>query len=76
MNTIWIEDDENKELKYAWSQLEDPVMENDGECWQYMGSSDNGDGWKHTFRHRSHPATNDRVIVNVPASIGWPKLIK
>ena len=72
MNTLWIDDNDDKEMQHAWSQLVDPVMEHRGECWQYMGSWNRGNGWEHTFRHRIHPATNDRATVHVSASDGWP----
>jgi hypothetical protein len=70
----WIDDKNDPELQAAWSQLGDPVMEHHGEVWQYMGSQIGAGGWEHIFRHRRHPATNDRVIVNIPATIGWPKI--
>lgn len=34
---------------------------NEGEYWQYMGSVSN----KHTFRHRCHPATQEREYINI-----------
>lgn len=43
----------------------DMVCENDetGDCWQYMGSDDEG----HHFRHRKHPGTMKREAYIVKA---------
>jgi hypothetical protein len=77
MNTshpaIWIDDNTDPELAHAWQQLADPVMEHEGETWQYMGTWNRGNGWEHNFRHRCHPATNGPAYVNVPARPGWPQ---
>jgi hypothetical protein len=70
---IWIDHNDNPELQRAWKELGDPVMESRGEHWQYVGSWDRGDGWKHVFRHRCHPATDQPATINVPASQGWPQ---
>ena len=36
------------------------------EFWQYMGTFLNDDGlWAHQLRHRYHPATGQREIINV-----------
>jgi len=35
------------------------TCENNGEIWQYMGSKIEDQLITHTFRHRSHPLTND-----------------
>ena len=47
----------------------DAVDEETGESWQYMGSHDEGAGWKHGFRHRS--LHGQRIYRNVSASVDW-----
>lgn len=68
--------DEEDELQRAWdiltyAQGTDSWAENHGEVWQYMGTSfdTQKDGWQHTFRHRCHPQTNERIYVHVPARL-------
>jgi hypothetical protein len=41
---------------------------NQGESWQYMGSSRQGDKVIHSFRHRQHPKDNQRKNVSFYAS--------
>ena len=49
--------------------LLDPMVAlNMEEAWQYMGSHRNGLKTLHSFRHRNHPSTNDRVNLTVAAS--------
>lgn len=49
-----------------------------GQGWQYMGSSQKpGEPWKHGFRHRNLPATQERTYWDCEASAGWvPKEIE
>lgn len=47
---------------------EPTVALNDGECWEYMGSFKHMDKTVHEFRHRNHPATNDRYLASLSAS--------
>jgi hypothetical protein len=65
---------EGPEEDKMWAKLTkeygDPVQRNDGECWQYMGSVWKSE-WLHTFRHRCHPSTDDRICVSFVASEGW-----
>ena len=61
----------NPELERAWMTFPDPEMEHQGEAWQYMGTRQNGDGWKHAFRHRCHPETSTRKNLEVVATPGW-----
>jgi len=62
---------DDPEWIWAWAKLRveygDSVQENQGEVWQYMGSSQ----YNHTFRHRCHPSINDRMYHHVPASDVW-----
>jgi hypothetical protein len=37
------------------------------EVWQYMGTWYSGGRWVHQFRHRCHPHTLKRSVLNVPA---------
>jgi hypothetical protein len=39
-----------------------PFASNNGEVWQYMGTSDK----YHTFRHRCHPVTTKREYCHIP----------
>jgi hypothetical protein len=51
------------EYERMWAEL--AALEGDrfckcpksGEVWQYMGTQLEFDGWKHCFRHRHHPGT-------------------
>lgn len=57
----------------AWGALVaefgDPVCQHEnGECWQYMGTSHYPSGWKHVFRHRTLPGTGIRTYRHYPAS--------
>lgn len=38
-----------------------------GEVWQYMGTWHIGRRWVHQFRHRCHPHTGQRSVLNIPA---------
>jgi hypothetical protein len=40
-----------------------------GETWQYMGTQLESDGWKHCFRHRHHPGTQQREYRMIGAEI-------
>jgi hypothetical protein len=47
----------------------DPVS---GEVWQYMGAERGTRGpWRHCFRHRCHPRTQERTYLRVLASSDW-----
>lgn len=61
------------EWEHAWSAFTDREMYNGelGEALQYMGSVKRGSGWKHEFRHRAVPGTNQRQYWSMPASEGW-----
>ena len=76
------QDKDKDEWEFAWKRLlqvtGDPneTMENNGECWQYMGSIYVAPTWVHQFRHRNHPSTNQRVYKDITASknfAGFPK---
>ena len=41
---------------------------NDGETWQYMGSTYDGKQVLHSFRHRCHPKDNIRRDVTIHGS--------
>jgi hypothetical protein len=58
---------ESKALESAWQLLPGgPDCENHNEVWQYMGSTYLGDGAAvHTFRHRWHPSTDQRMYVKI-----------
>jgi len=43
-----------------------------GEVWQYMGTELKSDGWKHCFRHRHHPGTQQREYRMI-SSQAFPK---
>lgn len=63
------------EWNYAW-RIAVPGVDkaelNNNEVWQYMSSSKNDTGdWEHTFRHRCHPRTNDRLYRHVAATGGF-----
>lgn len=69
-----------REWDYMWERLAeleinqglpDPTVafdNNTAEAWQYMGTERHGRMWLHTFRHRCHPRTGDRVYERVPVS--------
>lgn len=69
----------SKEWNAAWKALAEATGDVDrtalnqrsGEAWQYMGSEKRLRGWEHSFRHRDHPSTNERVYVWVRATGGW-----
>lgn len=73
---IYLDQDDN-ELQRAWGIIGnydsdlgvvDPMSaENDGERWQYMGTSPKDGIWHHCFRHRYHPVIGDRVYLWVEA---------
>jgi hypothetical protein len=49
--------------------LDDPkIAFNQGESWQYMLSSRQGDKVIHSYRHRQHPKDNQRKNVSFYAS--------
>jgi hypothetical protein len=87
MNTNYFVDEKNPEWHVMWQRLAaleinkenaDPTFcYNDGEAWQYMGSSLTSKGtWVHCFRHRLHPKTDSRVYFNIPASEEFAKYLK
>lgn len=60
------------EWTMAWEMAvegEDKAEEENGECWQYMGSSDCKGAWAHSFRHRCHEGK--RAYRWVPASASF-----
>ena len=68
--SAWL-DDSDQELQRAWGTFADPVQLNNGEALQYMGSSTQCGEWKHWFRHRCDPETNDRMYKSVEAADSW-----
>ncbi len=56
-------DAQQPDWEYMWQELikleGSATSENNGEIWQYMGSKIEDQLITHTFRHRSHPLTND-----------------
>jgi hypothetical protein len=42
-----------------------------GERWQYMATVNIAGQWLHQFRHRQHPRTQARIVINVPAAAWW-----
>ncbi len=57
------------ELSRAWAELaakevnkNDPICLHMGQCWQYMGSN----AESHSFRHRNHPSTSKRLLIDIP----------
>lgn len=64
-------DAEHPELQFAWATFPDPLEKNNGEVWQYMGTSQREGIWTHTFRHRCHPTTNTPLYQHIPASPGF-----
>ena len=77
MEFIIIKQD-SPEYKFMWNWLsvhplnnkldEPPVAYHNNEAWQYMGSFRQDKKVLHTFRHRHHPLTSDRVNLTVNAS--------
>lgn len=64
------------EWNAAWSTFDDPIQENEGETWEYMGTEHHQEtGWVHVFRHRCHPMTSDRHYRSVPASPEWTRTL-
>lgn len=68
--------EEEPELQRSWDLLAyqegtDTWAENQGEVWQYMGTTFHPQRkvWAHTFRHRCHPHTGERVYVYIPAHL-------
>lgn len=62
------------EWERAWSTFPDREMWNADACeaLQYMGSAQTMQGyWRHEFRHRAVPGTNERRYWYVTASEGW-----
>ncbi|MBE7474339.1 MAG: hypothetical protein HS114_34850 [Anaerolineales bacterium] len=58
------------DLERAWLALPGgPDALHHNEVWQYMGTWYSGGRWVHQFRHRCHPHTGQRSVLNVPA--GW-----
>jgi hypothetical protein len=63
------------EYERMWAEL--AALEGDrlcecpesGEVWQYMGTQLESDGWKHCFRHRHHPGTQQREYRMIGAGI-------
>ncbi|MBE7473122.1 MAG: hypothetical protein HS114_28665 [Anaerolineales bacterium] len=56
------------DLKRAWAALPGgPVALHHNEVWQYMGTWYLGGRWVHQFRHRCHPHTGQRSVLNIPA---------
>jgi hypothetical protein len=65
------------DLERAWQSLPGgptALHEPSGEVWQYMGTWYTQDRktwrwrWVHQFRHRCHPGTGKRIVLNVPVS--------
>jgi hypothetical protein len=71
----WL-DREDPELQRAWATFKDPVAENHGQTWQYMGTWRKAGQQVHTFRHRCDPANGgERSYRHVPAlELGKPKV--
>ena len=64
-----------KEWDAIWTRMKELVgdfeAEHDGEAWQYMGTVHVPHAKPvHEFRHRCHPATNDRVLLRFDDA-GW-----
>lgn len=61
------------ELLRAWATFPDPVMldQRSEERLEYMGTSLTDGRWRHVFRHRCVPATQQRQYWQVAASAGW-----
>ena len=64
-------DEGDPELRRAWNTFPDPVMEHQGEGWQYMATRQREGVWQHCFRHRYHPQTKTRTNAEVNAAPGW-----
>jgi len=43
----------------------DLEQQHDGEAWQYLGSIVADDRSRHSFRHRDHPSTGERVAFDL-----------
>lgn len=67
---------DSRALEPAWQLLPGgPEAEYQDECWQYMGSRWNGRTAFHSFRHRCHPSTNDRLVVWVAEDDAGARLL-
>ena len=73
-------DRECSEWSLMWQSLakmevnnDDPVCDNEetGDCWQYMGTFEKVAKVVHEFRHRRHPLTCTRMVIDIPVSEGW-----
>lgn len=71
-------EDDPLEWDHAWQQLatrtgdaDKEACDEEGQCWQFMGSYGGDRGWVHEFRHRNHPVLRGRWYVSVPATRGW-----
>ena len=73
--------EDKQELDRAWNILaahdanrneKNPhaCMSEHGEVWQHMACFRESGVWFRQFRHRMHPATGQRLVVNVQA-INW-----
>jgi hypothetical protein len=66
-------DSDKKEWDFAWNMAvpgkdKECLNEQCGEVWQYMGTYYKNGLWLHQFRHRSHPADGNRMVLNVKAT--------
>lgn len=69
---------DSQEYKYMWDTLaNNPIndgladkyaAENEGEVWQYMGSNYHDGKIIHSFRHRLHIKTGERVNISINGS--------
>jgi hypothetical protein len=78
--SIFVVKQGSKEWDYLWSELAklsinqglpkptEAEDEDTGETWQYMGTVIQGNGLVHQFRHRNHPKTKKRELVNIAVS--------
>jgi hypothetical protein len=75
MSNIRCLDTQSAEWERAWQvvhntpiAIKKPGPVQSLEHWMYMGTyrDDATSPWYHQFRHRFHPATAQRVIINVP----------
>ena len=80
MNEMYFVEQSDPEWEHMWGMLADhPINDgfsepteaasDNGECWQYLGTEHRkSEGqWKHCFRHRSHPKTDQREYRWFPA---------